>query len=206
MLLHSAMLDAFDHRSVIERIGKHDQTRQELGKRRQRCIIGNITRREKQRRALAVQIRKLGFELDMVVRGARYVARAARASAGGINRFVHGGKYLRVLAHAEIVVAAPHDDRPAGALGVKTSVRIISPLTHDVGEDAVAALTLQSVECIAESSEIWKRHTFNLLQPLANPALGLPTASEHISRRPFLPKPFVTRPREFPSPAVNFAT
>ena len=50
-------------------------------KRRERGVVGDIGRGEQQRRFLAVQIGKLGLELDMIMGGAGDVARAAGAGA-----------------------------------------------------------------------------------------------------------------------------
>ena len=88
------------------------QPGQQLLQRRQRGVVGDVGRGEQQRRLLAVQVGKLGLELDVVVRGARDVARAARAGAGRIERLVHGGEHGGMLAHAKVVVGAPDGDRP----------------------------------------------------------------------------------------------
>ena len=43
-------------------------------------------------------------------RGAADVSRAPRARARGVQRFVHSGQNLWVLAHPEVIVAAPDGD------------------------------------------------------------------------------------------------
>ena len=98
------MTDAFDHRGMVFLVRENDGARQELLQRRQRGVVGDIGRGKQQRGFFAVQISDLGFELDVVVRGTGNVARAARARAGRIEGFVHGGDDGRMLAHAEIVV------------------------------------------------------------------------------------------------------
>jgi len=55
-----------------------------------------------------MEVGKLAFQLHVIVRCAGDIARAARAGARGVQRLVHGCQYHRVLAHAEIVVGAPH--------------------------------------------------------------------------------------------------
>ena len=85
--------------------------------RRQRRLVGDVGRGEQQRRFLAVQVGELALQLDVVVRGAGDVARAARAGADGVDRLVHGGDHGRVLAHAEIVVRAPDGDVAGATLG-----------------------------------------------------------------------------------------
>ena len=83
-----------------------------LAERRQRRVVGDEAGGEQQRRFLAVQIGQLGFQLDMIMRGAGDVARAARTGAGRVDRLMHGRQHLGMLAHAEIIVAAPDGDRP----------------------------------------------------------------------------------------------
>ena len=116
-------------------------------------------------RFLAVQIGKLGFQLDMIMRGAGDVARAAGARAGRVDGLVHGGEHLGMLAHAEIVVAAPHRDGPPGAFGMEIRVRVGAALAHDIGEDAIAAFAAQARERIPEPGQIGKAICQN--RPLA---------------------------------------
>ena len=101
--------------SIIEAWFSSSEKMMQPGKhacqRRQRRVVRDVARREQQRRFLAVQIGELALQLDVEVGGAGDVARAARAGAGGVDRLVHGGEHLRVLAHAEIVVGAPDRDR-----------------------------------------------------------------------------------------------
>ena len=96
---------------------KMTQPGSSLHQRRQRRVVGDVGRGEQQRRFLAVQVGELGLELDVIVRGAGDVARAARAGADRVDRLVHGGDHGRVLAHAEVVVGAPDGDRMRLPLG-----------------------------------------------------------------------------------------
>ena len=117
-LLPATVADASDHRSVVLLVREHDAARHELLQRRQGGVVGDIRRGEKQRCFLAVEVGKLALQLDMVVQGAGDIARAAGASPRDVERRMHGREHGRMLAHAEIVVGAPHRDRP-GAIGVK---------------------------------------------------------------------------------------
>ncbi len=80
------------------------------GERAERRPVRHVAGGEEQRRLLAVQVGQLALQLHMVVVGAGNVARAAGAGAAAVDRLVHRRKHLRVLAHAEIVVGAPHGD------------------------------------------------------------------------------------------------
>ena len=135
---------AFDHRGMVQRVGIDDQPRKELGQRRQRGIVGNVGRGEQQRRFLAMQIRKLGLKPLVIDGGAGNVARPARTGAGGVDRLVHRVQHDRVLAHAQVIVAAPHRDRLLGAIGARPDrVRVVAPLAFDVDEGTVTTFGVQ---------------------------------------------------------------
>ncbi len=72
-----AVADAGDHGGVVQLVGEHDQAGQHLLQRRQGRLIGDVAGGEEKRRLLAVQVGQLALELDVVVRGAGDVARAA---------------------------------------------------------------------------------------------------------------------------------
>ena len=64
-----------------------------------------------------------------------------------VDRLVHGGEHDRVLAHAEIVVRAPHGDRRGAASGVKCSaVGEGAAAALQIGEDAIAAFGPDNVQ------------------------------------------------------------
>ena len=116
--------------------------------------LATIGRGEQQRRFLAVQVGQLVLQLDVVVGGAGDVARAARAGAGKVERRVHGGEHGRVLAHAEVVVGAPHGDGPGAVRREVLRGREAAAVAPDVGEHPVAALRLQREQCLAERLRI----------------------------------------------------
>ena len=135
-----------DHRSVVQFIRVNDQARKQLGQRAQRCIIGNVGGREQQGRFLAVQIRQFSLEPFVINRRARDVARTARPGPRGIQCFVHRLQNYRVLAHAQIVVAAPDGDRLLGAVRARPDcVRKLPVLTFNIDEGAVPSLFVQTV-------------------------------------------------------------
>ena len=127
VLRPAAIADAGDHRGVVLLVGEDDAAGQELGERRQCGFVGDEGRREQQRRFLAVQVGELALELDVVMRRAGDVARAAGAGADRIDRLVHGGEHRRVLAHAEIVVGAPDGDGTRGLGLLKCSAEGYAP-------------------------------------------------------------------------------
>ena len=110
VLLAAAMADALDHRGVVLLVGEDHEAGDQALQGRERGIVGDIGRGEQKRRLLAVEVGKLGLELDMIMGGAGDVAGAAGAGADSVDRLMHGGEHHRVLAHAEIVVGAPHGD------------------------------------------------------------------------------------------------
>ncbi len=83
--------------------------------RAERRPVRHVAGGEEQRGLLAVQVGELALQQDVVVVGAGDVAGAAGAGAAAVERLVHGGEHLGVLAHAEIVVGAPDRDLAAVA-------------------------------------------------------------------------------------------
>src|SRR3546814_16397190 len=77
----------------------------------QRRLVRDIARSEEQRGFLAVKIGQFAFEIDMVMRVAADVARAARAGADIVQRLFHRRDHIGMLAHRQIIVRAPDRDR-----------------------------------------------------------------------------------------------
>ena len=98
-----------------------------------------------------MQVRELGLERDMVARGARDVARAARARADFFERLVHGGEHGGVLAHAEIVVRAPDRDFFMRITALMVGHGEIAAMTLEIGENPVAPLSAQNLQPIREN-------------------------------------------------------
>ena len=142
----AGVADAFDHRCVVERVREHDAARDFRRQRAETRPVRDVARSEQQRCFLAVEIGEFGFQLHMVVVGARDVAGAARACAAFVEAGVHRFEHRGVLAHAEIVVRAPHGhclllvSDEAGGVGEAAAVAL------DVGKHPVAAIGAHHIE------------------------------------------------------------
>ena len=172
VLLAAAPPDALDHRGMVRLVGEHHQPRHQPLERRQRRIVGDIGGCEQQRRLLAVQLGEFGLELDVIMGGAGNVAGAARARADLLDRLMHGGAHGRVLAHAEIVVGAPHR-HVADAFVREMIGRGIGPAAAlEVGENPVAAFGVQRLKMLAEAElviHVLGLDHLNLNRPLPRP-------------------------------------
>jgi hypothetical protein len=151
VLLTAAMANALDHRSVVLLVGEDHETRDQALQGGERRLVGDIGRGEAERSLLAVQIGKLGLELDMIVGSAGDVAGAAGAGADGLDRLMHGFAHRRMLAHAEIVVGAPHRHVVAANLSEVIGGGIGSAAALQIGEDPVAALLMQGLKMQAKT-------------------------------------------------------
>ena len=80
-LFAAAVLDAGNHRGVVELIREDHAVREELAQGRERGLVRNVARGEEKRAILAVQVGKLRLEFRVIVRVAADVAGAARARA-----------------------------------------------------------------------------------------------------------------------------
>ena len=151
VLLAAAPADALDHRGVILLVGEDHQPRHESLQGGEGRIVGDIGRGEEQRRLLAVQIGELGLELHMIVSCSGDIARAARARADLLDRLMHGVAHNRVLAHAEIIVGAPHRHVAGAAFGEMIGGGVSPAAALQIGEDAVAAFLMQRLKVLAET-------------------------------------------------------
>ena len=104
LLRPAAIADTGDHRGVILLVRKDDAAGKQLRQRREGSFVGNECRGKEQRRFLAVEAGKLVLEFDVIVRRSGDVARSAGACADEVDRLVHCGEHLGMLAHAEVVV------------------------------------------------------------------------------------------------------
>ena len=62
---------------------------------------------------------------------------------------MHGGAHRRVLAHAEIVVGAPHRHVAGASAGELIGGRVGPAAALQLGKDPVAALLVQRLEALA---------------------------------------------------------
>ncbi|SRR5260370_134998 len=100
----------------------------------------------------------------MRVAGARDVAGAARAGPGALQLHGHCRQHLGVLAHAEVVVRAPHGD--LGADAVVEGARKAAAAPFEIGEDPVASLGMERIE--ARLEEIVEVHGCDSRSELRN--------------------------------------
>ena len=151
-LLALGIADALDHRGMVQRIGEDDQAGNLRAERAERRPVGDIARREDQRRFLAVQVGKLALEQNVVVGGARDIPGASRTRATVVDGLLHRLDHLGVLAHAEIVVGTPDGDFLRAIGRVARGAREIAPMALQIGKHAVAAFLVQAVQLALEKS------------------------------------------------------
>src|SRR6185437_8351424 len=91
----------------------------------------------------------------VVMRRARDVACAAGAGAGLVDRFMHRGTDVGMLAHADIVVGAPDGDLAAADMIV--CARKCTGLAFKIGEHPVATFGPERVETRLEKTFVIHR-------------------------------------------------
>src|SRR6476646_6300811 len=119
----------------------------------------------------------------MLVIGPRNIARAPRARAAAVERFVHRGEHLWMLAHAEIIIRAPHGNvLNVAILGPALGMGKLTGLALEFGEDAVVARLAKTVELFGEYSLIIHHRLPTHSTTAASTALlsGLRDAQRHI--------------------------
>ena len=159
----AGLADALDHRIVVERVRQDQAVRNELGERRDTGLVRHVAGGEHQRRFLAVKVGELLLELDQGMVVASDVAGAACAGAGAGRGLDHGADHLGVLAHAEIVVGAPHHDAAFALGGVPGRKREPTGDAFEICEHPVAPLIVQPIEGVVE--ELIVIHTKTPLDP-----------------------------------------
>ncbi len=154
LLLAAGLADAFDHRVMVEGIRQDQAIGQELGDRRDAGRVRDIARGEEERRRLAMQVGEFVLELDQRMIGAGNIAGAAGAGAHAGRGLDHGADHLRMLAHAEIVVGAPHDDLARPLRRMPDRVREAAGDALEIRKYAVAALVMQARQGVREKSRV----------------------------------------------------
>src|ERR1700730_6880490 len=91
-----------------------------------------------------MQVRELGLQLDQRPIRTRDVARPACTRTHRARGDAHRFDYLRMLAHAEIVVRAPYDDIPLAVRAIPERVGELSRLALKISEHTITLLPLQS--------------------------------------------------------------
>jgi len=98
-----------------------------------------------------MQVGQFVFQLDMQMRVAADIARAARTRADIVQRLFHRADHFRVLAHREVIVRAPHRDWLGPIVPMETArVGKRAFVAHDIDEDAVAAFFVQAINRFVE--------------------------------------------------------
>ena len=110
-----------------------------------------------------MQVGEFGLEPHDRMMGAGDVAGAAGAGAVGARRFDRGFDHVRMEAHAEIIVRAPHGDlaRPIlFALGTPQRRRKPAGVAFEVGESPVALFRLQAGDRIRKAPLVVHQSAF----------------------------------------------
>ena len=100
--------------------------------------------------SLPWRLGKLALEFDVIVGRAGDIARSAGACADEVDRLVHRGENLGMLAHAEVVVRAPYRDGVCGialehvCLGERAAAALY------IGEYPIAALAFDGFDRFGE--------------------------------------------------------
>ena len=188
-LFRPRMADTLDHRGMIELIGEDDAAGKKLGQCRERRLVRNVARGEEKRRLLAVQIGELFLEKDVIVIGTGDIARASGAGAAALERLVHGGEYLGMLSHAEIVVRAPHRDAPRLSVTPHPiGAGKLAAAAQKIGENPVAPLGLHRIDGVGQNALVIHHcvplpaaHEHSVSAPLLRPLLLLLSSDQPIS-------------------------
>ena len=99
-----------------------------------------------------MQVGKLAFELHVIMGCAGDIARAARAGSHGVNRLVHGRQYHGVLAHAEIVVGAPHRNLARAICREMVRHWKATAAALQIRENPISAFSMKGVELLLEQA------------------------------------------------------
>ena len=150
-----AVADAFDHGGVVERVGKDQAARQQPAEDRECRLVGDVARGEEEGRLLAVELGELALEQHVTMVRPRDVAGTPGPGTIALEGRLHGLQDACVLAHAEIVVAAPHHHLAHPAVGgVVEGCREGAGAALEVGEDAIAPFRLERPQCLAKMALI----------------------------------------------------
>ena len=146
LLLAPGLAHALDHGIVVEGVGQDQAVGKQLGDGRDAGLVRHVARGEDEGAFLAVQVGELLLERDQGMIGAGDVAGAAGAGAHPGRGLHHRPDHLGVLAHAQIVVGAPHDDVTGAVGGMPNGARKAPGQTFQVGKNPIAPLVLEPGE------------------------------------------------------------
>src|SRR5687767_9175766 len=97
-----------------------------------------------------MEVGKLSFELHVIVGRARDIAGSAGAGSDGVDRLVHGLQYRRMLAHAEIVVGAPHRNLARTVCRYMLGHRKEAAAAPQIRENAISTFSKKGLELLLE--------------------------------------------------------
>src|SRR5690606_23976681 len=141
-----------------------DAAGQQLRQRAEGRLVRDVARGEQQCRFLAVEVGQLSLEEDVIVIGSGNIAGAPGPRAATPQRLGHRFDHRRVLAHPEIVVAAPDDDllraKPGGLRWPVQRLWEGTCAALEIGKDAIPPLGLEAGNGVAE--ELLEIHTESL--------------------------------------------
>ena len=159
--LAASLANAFDHRIVVERVGKNEAIGNELGNGGNAGLVRHIARGEEQRAFLAVQIGEFVLELHQGMVGACDVAGAAGAGADSGRGLDHRANHLRMLAHAEVIVGAPDDDVARTFRRMPHRVGETAGDAFQIGENPIPSLIMEAGEGGTKKLAVIHRGTWN---------------------------------------------
>ena len=132
-----------------------------------------------------MQVAQFALEQHVEMVGAGNVARTAGAGAAAVDRGVHRGQHLRMLAHAQIIVGTPDRDFLPGTVPVPGRLREMPRMALDIGEHAIAAFPVQIVDPLAEETVVLHGYSHKDA-PAGDNAEGAGQANR--ARRPRIPQ------------------
>src|SRR5665213_1178380 len=144
LLCTIGLVNAFDHRVVVQFIGEDQAVRNELGDRRYAGLVCDVSRGEHQRRLLCMQVRKLSFQFHQGMVGPCDVAGTAGSGSQTTCRVDHRLDHHGALAHAEIVVRAPDRYLPGTAARMPDGARQLADNSLKIDERPVPLFLLQA--------------------------------------------------------------
>ncbi len=159
--LAAGLANAFDHRIVVERIGKNEAVGNELCDGRNAGLVGDVARGEEQGCFLAVEVGKFMLELHQGMMGAGDVAGASGAGADAGCGLDHRANHLWVLAHAEVVVGAPDDDVAGAFRRMPHRMRETAGDAFQIGKDSIPPFVVEAIEGGTEKLAVIHHGTWN---------------------------------------------
>src|SRR5262245_47665647 len=97
-----------------------------------------------------MEVGKLSFELHVIVGRARDIACYGGPGSLRVDRLVHGLQHRRMLAHAEIVVGAPHRNLARAVCRYMLGHRKEASAAPQIRENAISTFSMKGLELLLE--------------------------------------------------------